>query len=332
MLMLSLLRSVHRSFVNPSIPMNPFKFSLNKALLTKFHALIQRPNQALAVLGLGLLVAACGGGGGSATPAAAPTPTAADAEVVTIQSGVLLYDGVAGFLRMLDLAGVVRLTGQAGLVSVACPGGGSLQTNKLAVPIPTLVSGISTVFTMTANQCRFSSRDGLVYNGVWAVEALSSGSITYSSSGACAATCNGGRITVRTANAAYGYGVADNQAPQVLYDLLTTNNSHRFSGFLSGESLTAGSPRLAVFAGNQTNTLPLQGSGVAFEGSLQVVDSVSGPIGTVVAINGTRDTLKITTPFKAALQVSDAGVAAVVDSYGTTAAHTSTIPWSAFLD
>lgn len=316
--------------------MNPFKFSVNPTLSMKCVARTRRPAQLLAVLGLGLLVAACGGGGDSGaapaagTPATA-TPTAAEAEVLVIQSGVLLHDGVAGFLRMLDLAGVPRLTGQAGQVSVACPGGGSLQTNKLAVPVPTLVSGISTVFNMTANQCRFSSRDGLVYNGVWAVEANPS-TITYSPSGACAATCNGGRITVRTASAAYGYGVADNQAPQVLYDLLTTNNSHRFSGFLSGSPVTTGSPRLTAFAGNQSNTLPLQGSGVAFEGSLQLVDSVSGPIGTVVVISGTRDTLKITAPFKAALQVSDAGVTAVVDSYGTTAAHTSTIPWSAFLD
>lgn len=303
---------------------------------TRIPAFLQRTPKTLAALSLGLLVAACGGGGDSSgTPAAATnaaaTLTASETETVIIQSGVLLHDGVAGFLRMLNLAGATRLTGQAGQVSVACPGGGSLLTDKLAIPVPTLVSGISTVFNMTANQCRFSSRDGLVYNGVWAVEATPS-TITYSPSGTCAATCNGGRITVRTANAAYGYGAADNPAPQVLYDLLTTNNSHSFSGFLSGSPLTTGSPRLAVFAGNQTNTLPLPGAGVAFDGSLQLVDAVIGSAGTFVAIRGTRDTLKITAPFNAALQVSDAGVTATVDSYGTTPAHTASIPWSAFLD
>ena len=263
--------------------------------------------------------------------AVSETPTAEQLEVVTIQAGVLLHDSASAFLRLLDLAGVQRLTGQPGQVGVACPGGGSLLTDKLAQPIPTLVASISTVFTMTANQCRFSSRDGLVYNGVWEVQTKPA-TITYSASGACAATCNAGQIDVVAEKATLGYGVADNMAMFTHYDLLTTNNVHQFNTFFSGDRLTLGEPGLAVFGGNQSNTLPLSAAGVNFDGKLALVDSSRGYLSTVVTVSGTRDTLKITAPFKAALQVSDAGVTAAVDSYGSTSAHTTAIPWSAFLD
>lgn len=330
-------------FINPSISMNPFKFSVKQTMSMKCHARTRRPVQLLVVLGLGLLVAACGGGGDSSaapaagTPATA-TPTVAEAETVVIQSGVLLHDGFSGFLRMLDLAGVTRLTGQAGQVSVACPGGGSVLTTKLSLPTVVDPSRVSTVFTLTANQCRFSSRDGLVYHGVWEVTTGTPSALMYSASGACATTCNGGQIYVRTTSAQYGYGVADNPAPGVSYDVLSSNNQHRFSGGY-GNNLLPGpqeAPYFYVSSPYQSNTLPLQGGGVAFQGALLLISKVSpgapSTISTFVSITDMRDTLKIVAPFKAALQVSDAGVTATVDSYGTTPAHTSTIPWSAFLD
>ncbi len=322
--------------------MNPFKFNVNQTVSMKCHALTRRPAQLFGVLGLGLLVAACGGGGGGdASPAAvsapSPTPTTLtplQAEQVIIQTAVFLHDGVAGFLRMLDLAGVTRLTGQPGQVTVACPGGGSLTTNKLAVPTPGLTSSVPTVFNMTANQCRFSSSDGLVYQGVWAVEASPS-TITYSPSGACAVTCSGGNIAVRTQNATYGYGVADNPAPPVFYSLQSANGAHFFSYSFTGTPLVEGNPRLSIFSGNQTTALPLAAAGVTFEGSLAIIDPARGSItslGTVVAVSGPRSTLRITQPFSAALQLSDAGVTAVVEPYGTMSPHTSSFPWSEFLN
>ena len=327
-------------FINPSIPMNPFKFSVIKTVSIKCCARTRRPAQLFGVLGLGLLVAACGGGGGGdASPAADPAPTSTtltplQAEQVIIQTAVFLHDGVAGFLRMLDLAGVTRLTGQPGQVTVACPGGGSLTTNKLAVPTPGLTSSVPTVFNMTANQCRFSSRDGLVYHGVWAVEASPS-TITYSPSGACAVTCSGGNIAVRTQNATYGYGVADNPAPPLLYSLNSANGAHFFFNFFTGTPLVEGNPRLSIFSGNQTTALPLAAAGMTFEGALALVDHAGSSIrslGTVVAVSGPRSTLRITQPFSAALQLSDAGVTAVVESYGTMSRHTSSFPWSEFLN
>lgn len=330
--------------------MNPFKFSVYQTVLTKYHALTWRPAQLLGVLGVGLLIAACGGGGGGSTAPAAETPapaagnlstampTAAEVETVVIQSGVLFHDGFAGFLRMLNLAGVTRLTGQAGQVSVACPGGGSVLTTKLSLPTVVEPFSVTTVFTLTANECRFSSRDGLVYHGVWEVTTGTPSALMYSASGACATTCNGGQIYVRTTSAQYGYGVADNPAPGVGYDVLSSNNQHRFSGGY-GNNLLPGpqeAPYFYVTSPYQSNTLPLQGGGVAFEGALLLIRKVTpgapSTTSTFVAISGTRDTMKITAPFKAALQVSDAGVTAAVESYGTTPAHTSTIRWSAFLE
>ena len=317
--------------------MNPFKFSVNETVSMKCRALTRRPAQRLAVLGFGLLVAACGGGGGDSSATQQPTLTVAEAEVQTIQSGVLVHDGFAGFLRMLNLVGATRLTGQAGQVNVACPGGGNLVTVKL--PVPTFVdpSTSPTVFTLTANQCRFSSRDGLVYNGLWEVVSATPSQLLFSASGACPSTCDNRVVIVRTGGAKFGYGVADVEAPRLSYSLSASASEHRFSHSIFDNlyfGALEGSRFFRVFAPQQTNTLPLPATGVAFSGGLQIVDFGSSPsvVSTVVTINGTRDTLKITAPFNAALQVSDAGVTAAVDSYGTTPAHTSSIPWSAFLD
>lgn len=274
------------------------------------------------------LVAALVGCGGGGSPAPASNP-----EIVTVQAGVALYDGVAGFFRMLNLVGVESLTGQAEQKTTACPGGGSIVSNKLATPVPTLVSSIFTVFTLTANQCRFMASDGLVYQGTWNAEGDVAAS-TYSTSGVCpSATCNAGRLTIRTEQARYGYGIATDLPPAMPLDLSSTPTSHTFNVFFSGSPITTGSPFLAVFGGNQQNTLPTVSGRLVFDVSLTTIDPARGPLGQLVAVRGNRETLLITAPFRATVTFADTNVVAAVDRDNNgTVDVTYTIPWRDFLE
>lgn len=284
-------------------------------------------------LALAAAAAACGGGNGAAQPPAPPPPPVTNPEILTIQAGVALYDGVAGFFRMLNLVGMERLTGQAESRTIACPGGGTVVTNKLASPIPTAVSSIFTIFTLTANQCRFAASDGLIYNGVWVAEGFP-GSTTYSPSGVCpTSACGTDRVGIRTDQARYGYGVATDMVPSLPLDITSTPAAHTINVFFSGVPITNESPRLSVFGGNQQVTLPAVSTRLVFDVSLQAVDPVRGPIGTIAAVRGDRETLQITAPFKAALTFSSTNVVAAVDRDGNgTVDINYTIPWTDFLE
>ncbi len=138
------------------------------------------------------LLVACGGGGGEVgTADEAVEPV--DTDEASIILALAMYDSMAGLKRMVKLDGYTRIKGTAPLATTACPGGGSIQTEK-----------VGATFTLVASNCRLLSTDGLVYNGTWVLNIFAN---SYAADGSCADTCQF-NASINHAAARFGYGTA----------------------------------------------------------------------------------------------------------------------------
>lgn len=247
-------------------------------------------------------LAACGGGGGGGGTSD-DAATAVDVDEASVILSVAMYDSLAGLRRMLKLEGYSRIKGAAPLATTACPGGGSIQTEK-----------VGSIFTLVANNCQLLSTDGLVYNGTWV---LTIGSNSYAADGSCAGTCQF-FASINHAAGRFGYGAATEPVVgsgfQIEFDIVETDQI-----FTMGEAFSD-VPGVKI-SGN------VRDDGASPASSLSLFET--GPNFFTISGTDERKSLLVSGLLSANVVIGPAGLTATIDKdMNGTFEKTLVIPWS----
>jgi hypothetical protein len=263
-------------------------------------------------LALALGVAGCGGGGGGASvpttnTAKAALDEAAKANTAAVILNLAFYDMAAAPERLMLQAGAHDQLGAlpGAAIRTACASG-AIDTQKVD----------PSTFTLTADNCRLSTTDNLVYNGTWRFAVTHT---EYNPGG----TCTPGAAclllaNVDTSTARFGYGTATEKVVDMQWQQ---------------EKSAAGAQITNPFLGNVVDIpdfgkIILNGTpkdfAVAYYSPAALITRIQAPSRTTIAV----DVL-----LKAILTVGDAGVTAAIDTNKDGTADTTTVvPWSTFAE